>query len=78
MPAHRHADAPESAAGGALWCSQRDVAAVTELAVNAPAEMRFDVFYAVSDNRYRWLDAEHTRRVLGFQPVDRAEDAIAR
>lgn len=70
-------DAP-SAAGGALWCSQRDIAAVTELAVNAPAELRFGIFYGVSDNRYRWLDAEHTRRVLGFQPADRAEDAIAR
>ena len=70
------ADAPQGAAGSALWCSQRDVATVTELAVNAPPEVRFDIFYAVSGNRYRWLDAEHTRAVLGFKPADRAEDRL--
>ena len=70
------ADAPQGAAGSALWCSQRDVATVTELAVDAPPEMRFDIFYAVSGNRYRWLDTEHTRAVLGFEPADRAEDRL--
>ena len=70
------ADAPQGAAGSALWCSQRDVATVTEMAVNAPPEMRFDIFYAVSGNRYRWLDTEHTRAVLGFEPADRAEDRL--
>ena len=69
-------DAPSSAAGAALWCSQRDVATATEMAVAAPAEMGFDIFYAVSDNRYRWLDTEHTRAVLGFHPADRAEDRL--
>jgi nucleoside-diphosphate-sugar epimerase len=70
------ADAPQGAAGSAMWCSQRDVATVVELAVNAPTELSFDVFYALSGNRYRWLDAEHTRAVLGFEPADRAEDRL--
>lgn len=39
---------------------QRDVATVTELAVAAPPNLRFDIFYAVSANRYRWLDSEKT------------------
>ncbi len=69
-------DAPRGAAGSALWCSQRDVAVATEMAVNAPPEMRFGIFYAVSDNRHRWLDTEHTRSVLGFQPADGAEDRL--
>ncbi len=71
-----HDDAPQNSAAGAPWCSQRDVATVTELAVNAPPELRFDIFYAVSANRYRWLDSEHTRAVLGFSPADRAEDRL--
>ena len=69
-------DAPRDAAGAALWCSQRDVATVVEMAVNAPPDLRFDIFYAVSSSRYRWLDAQHTRSVLGFEPADRAEHAL--
>ena len=69
-------DAARGAAGSALWCSQRDIATAVELAINAPPELRFGIFYAVSDNRYRWLDTEHTRSVLGFQPADRAEDRL--
>ncbi|MDE0221124.1 MAG: hypothetical protein OXJ90_17785 [Spirochaetaceae bacterium] len=45
--------------------------------VNAPAALRFDIFYALSTSRYRWLDADHTREVLGFEPADRAEDHLA-
>jgi hypothetical protein len=59
-----------------MWCSQRDIATVTELAVNAPPDLQFGVFFALSDNRYRWLDTEHTRAVLGFHPADRAEDRL--
>ena len=70
----RKEDAPQSASARALWCSQRDIATVVELAVNAPPELRFGIFFGVSANRYRWLDAEHTRAVLGFEPADRAED----
>ena len=73
-----HDDKPGGADGGAMWCSQRDVATVAELAINAPPVLRFDIFYALSNNRYRWLDADHTRDVLGFEPADRAEDALAR
>ena len=69
-------DVPEGADGGALWCSQRDVATVAELAVNAPEDLRFDIFYALSTSRYRWLDADHAREVLGFEPADRAEDHL--
>ena len=69
-------DRPRGAAGSALWCSQRDVATAAEAAVNAPPELSFGIFFAVSDNRYRWLDTEHTRTVLGFHPADRAEDRL--
>ena len=72
-----HRDVPPGGGSMATWCSQRDVATVAELTVTAPPELRFDIFYALSANRYRWVDAEHTRAVLGFTPADCAEDAAA-
>jgi nucleoside-diphosphate-sugar epimerase len=57
-----------------VWCSQRDVAQMVERAIEAPPTVRFDVFYAVSDNRWSYRDIEHARAVLGYEPADRAED----
>ena len=56
------------------WCSQRDIAQLVRLCVDAPDTLRFDVFYGLSNNRYGWVDIEHARDVLGFAPLDSAED----
>ena len=57
-----------------VWCSQRDIAQLFAKCIAAPAHLRFDVFYGVSDNRWRYRDLEHARLVLGYEPRDRAED----
>ena len=41
--------------------------------VDAPESLRFDIFYAMSDNAKRWVDIEHAREVVGFVPDDGAE-----
>ena len=58
----------------AVWCSQRDIVQLVERCVDAPEDLRFDVFYGISDNRYRWVDTGRARGVVGFAPQDRAED----
>jgi hypothetical protein len=68
------ADRPTSAREFSVFCSQRDVVRMIELCIAAPPALKFDVFYAVSDNRWGYRDLEHARRVLGFEPRDRAED----
>ena len=60
--------------GEDIWCSQRDIVAVTEGCVNAPDDVMFDIFYGMSDNKYCWVDIDHAREVLGYVPQDRAED----
>src|SRR5262249_4518219 len=57
-----------------VFCSQRDVVRMLELCIAAPPTLTFDIFYAVSDNRWGYRDLEHARQVLGFEPMDRAED----
>lgn len=67
-------DRPRAPRHFSVWCSQRDVAQMIERAIAAPASVRFDVFYVTSDNRWSYRDLEHARTVLGFEPLDRAED----
>jgi nucleoside-diphosphate-sugar epimerase len=67
-------DRPLSTRDFSVWCSQRDVAQMIELALEAPPVVRFDVFYAISRNRWGYRDLTHARDILGFEPRDAAED----
>lgn len=69
-------DHPHDERGGAIWCSQRDVVQLVQRAIEAPADLRFDIFYGVSNNRWRWVDIDHPREVLGYIPADSAEDRL--
>ncbi len=66
-------DRPTSTRDYSIWCSQADIAQMVELCITAPPSLRFDIFYAVSDNRWGYRDFEHARQVLGYAPEGRAE-----
>lgn len=70
----REEDKPMAPREFAVWCSQRDIVRMLEACIEAPERVRFDVFYVVSANRWSYRDLEHARAVLGWTPVDRAED----
>jgi hypothetical protein len=57
-----------------MWCSQRDAGHMVELCIAAPDELKFDVFFVVSNNKWRYRDLDHAREVLGFESHDNAED----
>jgi nucleoside-diphosphate-sugar epimerase len=67
-------DRPMEAREFSVFCSQRDIARGLELCVTAPPSVRFDVVFVTSNNRWGYRDLEHTRAVLGFEPLDAAED----
>jgi len=71
-------DRPPSDRGRNQWCSRRDIAQLCQCCVDAPADVRFDIFYGMSDNAYNWVDLDHARDVVGYMPLDSAEDALAR
>ncbi len=56
-----------------VWCSQRDISQMVERCIQAPADLRYDVFYAVSNNKWGYRDVSHARDVVGFEPQDEAE-----
>ena len=70
----RAEDRPREPREFAVWCSQRDVARMIERCLAAPPTVRFDIFFATSRNRWGYRDTEHARAVVGFEPVDAAED----
>jgi len=59
-----------------IWCSQRDIAGLIQACVDAPEEVRFAIFYGMSNNDHCWLDLSNARELLGFVPQDRAEDYL--
>ena len=67
-------DRPRPPQGVSIFTSVRDIVQIFELCVNADESLRFDIFYGMSNNDWRWVDIEHAGDVLGFAPQDRAED----
>jgi len=59
-----------------LFCSRRDVAQAIERAITAPETVRHAVCFVHSDNHPNFVDIEHTRAVLGYEPQDRGEDNL--
>jgi nucleoside-diphosphate-sugar epimerase len=57
----------------AMWHSRRDCAHLFDCCLRDDS-VEFDVFYGVSDNERRWMDIDHAREVLGYDPQDNAEE----
>jgi nucleoside-diphosphate-sugar epimerase len=68
-------DRPTAARDFSVWCSQRDIASMIGACLDAPPDLRFDIFYVTSRNRRGYRDLEHARKVLGWKPVDSADAA---
>lgn len=57
----------------AHWLSRRDFAHLVECCLRDES-VEYDVFYGVSDNSRRWVDLEHARDIVGFEPRDSADE----
>jgi nucleoside-diphosphate-sugar epimerase len=67
-------DKPRDARHAAVYCSHRDIIQMVERCVEAPESVRYDIFYAVSDNRGRFRDIAHAKQVIGYEPLDGIPD----
>ena len=66
-------DRPTDSRQFSVWCSQRDISQMVERCIEAPPGLRFDIFYALSRNKWSYRDISHARDVVGFEPEDEAE-----
>lgn len=55
------------------WQSRRDVAAQVDACLSDDS-VTYDVFFGVSDNDRGWLDIEHAKEQIGYDPQDNGED----
>ncbi|MGM0605639.1 MAG: NAD-dependent epimerase/dehydratase family protein [Halobacteriota archaeon] len=53
----------------ATWLSHRDLAHLVDRCLQDET-VTFDVFWGVSDNDGRWVDLDHGRTVIGYDPQD--------
>ena len=58
----------------ATWLSQRDCAHLIERCLAAP-DIRFGIYYGISNNPRQFWDITKARRELGYDPQDSAGDA---
>jgi uronate dehydrogenase len=54
------------------WLSHRDLAHLTERAIDAP-DVKHEIVFGASDNTWKIYDTRHARRALGYAPRDNAE-----
>ena len=55
-----------------LWLSHRDIVQIIDLSINAPEEIKYDTFYATSDNYWKIWSIEKAKKILGYKPFDGA------
>ncbi|MDA1257563.1 MAG: NAD(P)-dependent oxidoreductase [Chloroflexi bacterium] len=63
-------DAPQPGRSQANWQSYRDLQQLTVKIIEAPPELKFDIFWATSDNKKLFRDNAHAKEVLGYVPQD--------
>ena len=63
-------DAAGPGRGQANWTSHRDLQQLTTLCIEAPPEIKFDIFWATSDNRKLFRDNSRAKKILGYRPQD--------
>ena len=66
----REEDRPANAREAAVYLSHRDAAQVVRKCVEAPAHVKYDIVFGVSDNFTRFRDLEHAKEVIGYVPSD--------
>ena len=66
-------DKPRNPREASVYLSHKDVVQAVERCVDAPADLRFLIVFAVSANRGSYRDLDHARRTIGFVPQHGAD-----
>jgi uronate dehydrogenase len=67
------ANRPEHIIEFSRYLSHRDISQMFQKCVEAPEAVKYDVFFATSNNKWGYRDLEHPRKVIGYEPQDSAE-----
>lgn len=56
------------------YLSHADCVQMIEKCIDAPEMIQYEIFDAISNNRYRWRDIDPARQTLGYEPTGSAEN----
>lgn len=70
------ADAPKDARQRATLLTHADLVRLVRCCVEAPEDLRFGIFYGVSNNTWRIWDIADAHERIGYEPVDDAETIV--
>lgn len=65
---------PRSTREYSIYLSHRDISQMLQRCIDAPDDLKYDIFLATSNNKWGYRDLEHPRKVLGYVPQDSADD----
>jgi nucleoside-diphosphate-sugar epimerase len=66
----RPEDRPREVREQTSYLSHRDLVQMLHRCIEAPDDLKYDIFFATSRNRWGYRDLEHPRQVLGYVPQD--------
>lgn len=70
----KQSNMPEAPRDRAIYLSHDDVTTMLKLCIDAPDDLKYDIFFATSNNKYSYRDISHAREVLGYEPKDSGDD----
>ena len=64
---------PLNARHFATLLTHGDLAHLVDRCIEAPDDLRFAIFYGVSNNKWRFWDIANSRKAIGYEPKDSAQ-----
>ncbi|MFN8636800.1 MAG: NAD(P)-dependent oxidoreductase [Chloroflexota bacterium] len=58
------------------YLGQADAVDLIDRCLSAPLSLRYEVFDAISENRWRWRDTSRAKELFGWRPTGHAEDYV--
>ena len=65
---------PQSFRDNSVYLSHRDISQALQRCIDAPDTVKYDVVFAVSNNRWNYRDLSHPKEVIGYEPQDSVDD----
>ena len=56
------------------YLSQADVVQMVDKCLEAPLSLKYDIFNAMSNNKWQWRNSDHARDVIGYEPQGSVDD----
>lgn len=64
---------PQAIRQFATLLTHKDLVHLVDRGIQAPDDLKFGIFYGVSNNKWRFWDTSNSEKLIGYQPQDDAE-----